>query len=337
MNPGTQAGGWFAPVRRMALLGQDRGVRGQEHLRQVVEQAVKQRMQPSTAEEWQDLAEIVGQVLALVLEAAAKSPAGTLECPEAYAKTVASHEVSKYLAKKYPVRTRVATKLNYLVTKGIGFAIWKPAPSQQQQFGFEAWQKSTPKANKGRIAEFAQSPEACFQRLVGPHANWDVDLAENLAKLLDWLEGPVPFNLVVRAVQRASGLHEVSKVEIDEAVPLRSDVSVQNSVELKEYLRAMWECVTQLALAHRRALLLNLRDANGQGDVRLFPVLGVASKGDIAAALELTEESFGEWWDRLPLSDGEVADLMNVEATQVFGYRSSARRRLHQLLEKAGW
>jgi hypothetical protein len=65
----------------------------------------------------------------------------------------------------------------------------------------------------------------------------------------------------------------------------------------------------------------------------LFPVTGIASVRQIAAALELTAEKFAAIWNELPLEDARIAELLGVTRQQVINARKSGRERLARRLK----
>jgi hypothetical protein len=79
--------------------------------------------------------------------------------------------------------------------------------------------------------------------------------------------------------------------------------------------------------------LLNLKDpGTGAGCITLFPVTGIASVRQIAAALELTAEEFAAIWNELPLEDARIAELLGLTRQQVINARKSGRERLARRL-----
>jgi hypothetical protein len=104
-------------------------------------------------------------------------------------------------------------------------------------------------------------------------------------------------------------------------------------MQQREFLRELWAEVLQLPVRQRRALLLNLRDANGQGCIALLPLTGVASMLEIAGALEMGADGLAALWSRLPLDDQELAERLALTRQQVINLRKSARARLARRLK----
>ena len=103
--------------------------------------------------------------------------------------------------------------------------------------------------------------------------------------------------------------------------------------ENRMFLQRLWEELQQLPKNQRAALLLNLRDASGQGCITLFPATGIATGRQLAAALELSPETFAEIWNDLPLEDARIAELLGLTRQQVINARKSGRERLARRLK----
>jgi hypothetical protein len=104
-------------------------------------------------------------------------------------------------------------------------------------------------------------------------------------------------------------------------------------VEKRIFLQRLWDELLQLPVPQRAAILLNLRDANGQGCIALFPVVGIANLPQLAAALELPLDEFASRWNQLPLDDAAIGEWLNVTRQQVINLRKSARERLARRLK----
>ena len=98
--------------------------------------------------------------------------------------------------------------------------------------------------------------------------------------------------------------------------------------ERRTYLVRLWEEIRQLPPRQAAALLLNLRDGQGSNAAALLPLTGIASLREMAAAVGLPPESLAGLWNRLPMEDAALADLLGVTRQQVINLRKSARERL---------
>jgi DNA-directed RNA polymerase specialized sigma24 family protein len=106
----------------------------------------------------------------------------------------------------------------------------------------------------------------------------------------------------------------------------RSNAAVE--VEQRFQLRALWKEIRQLPHRQCAALILNLRDEQGRSAVALLPLTGTASMRQIAAALAIPAARFAQLWNRLPIDDAAIAELLGVTRQQVVNLRKAARERL---------
>jgi DNA-directed RNA polymerase specialized sigma24 family protein len=99
-------------------------------------------------------------------------------------------------------------------------------------------------------------------------------------------------------------------------------------LERRTYLSHLWEEIRQLPERQAAALILNLRDGQRRNAVALLPLTGVATMREIALAIGMPAERFAAIWNRLPLEDAAIAELLGVTRQQVINLRKSARERL---------
>jgi DNA-directed RNA polymerase specialized sigma24 family protein len=97
-------------------------------------------------------------------------------------------------------------------------------------------------------------------------------------------------------------------------------------------LRELWYEIRQLPPRQAAALILNLRDADGEGAIALLPLTGTASMREIAQTLEIPAGALAELWNRLPLDDATIARQLGVPRQQVINLRQAARKRLARRL-----
>ena len=92
-------------------------------------------------------------------------------------------------------------------------------------------------------------------------------------------------------------------------------------------LRQIWLEVLRLPVRHRKAVLLNLKDPNGDSLIAVLPASGTATIREIAAALEMPAEELAAIWNSLPWVDLHIAECMGITRQQVINLRQSARAR----------
>jgi hypothetical protein len=95
-------------------------------------------------------------------------------------------------------------------------------------------------------------------------------------------------------------------------------------------LAILWREVRELPRRQRLALLLNFRDAGDQDLISLLPYTRTATIEQIAETLDLPVEEFLELWNKLPLDDVAIAELLGSTRQQVINLRKCARERLER-------
>lgn len=173
-------------------------------------------------------------------------------------------------------------------------------------------------------------------RAVGP-ALEGAHLEELLAAVLDWCGRPLYLSDLVAAVAHLVGARDASPLslatsdsedtDIGQLLPDLS-VDVAWEVELRSELQKLWVEIAELPRPQRVALLLNLRDSQQRDALMLLPLTGVAGLAEMARVLELSANELAELWNRLPLDDLTIAQLLGVSRQQVINLRKSARQRL---------
>src|SRR4029453_15904806 len=153
-------------------------------------------------------------------------------------------------------------------------------------------------------------------------------LIDLLWALLKGLRGPCRFDDLAAAIGDTQGLPGATAgLEADGArhpEPARladPGPTPAESAEPRGFLERLWGEVRLLPLHQRWALLLNLRDPEGGGMIGLFPLTGVASIPEIAAALEMEEERLMVSWLDLPRDDAWIAGELGVTRRQVINLR----------------
>lgn len=278
----------------------------------------------------QDALEIASEIKLLLVSELGKlksNPNGKIiHNLNSYVVSVTINAYRQYLRAKYPLRRQLKNKLRYLLTHHRKFALWE---DQTGWFcGFEEY-KST---GKFRFLN-AEAIRAGISETVNKN-----NLRENsrivdlLATVFDFAKVPVSFNdllSLVAKIQEIKDQKEVSETDyLQSEILAVSDNQIRTEIEQKEYLEKIWIEICELPIRHRLALLLNLKDKQGDCVIRLFPVLRIASVRQIAEALEFPAEEFASVWRELPWEDFKIAEFMNLTRQQVINLRQSARARI---------
>jgi hypothetical protein len=156
---------------------------------------------------------------------------------------------------------------------------------------------------------------------------------EALLALLRIAGAPLPLDSVTTTLAELWGVEEPLARPLDDdfADAAQGPVALY---ETREELQIVWDEIRALPMPQRVALLLNLRDGIGLNAAALFPLTGVASFDDIAAAMEMPVEQLAAIWPRLPLADIEIAGTLRVERQQVINLRKTARARLQRRIAR---
>jgi hypothetical protein len=112
-------------------------------------------------------------------------------------------------------------------------------------------------------------------------------------------------------------------------------IDVALEVELRSELTKLWVEIRELPRTQRVALLLNLRDSQQRDALMLLPLTGVAGLPQVAGVLELPLGELAVLWNRLPLDDLSIGQLLGVSRQQVINLRKSARQRLARRMATA--
>ncbi len=252
----------------------------------------------------------------------------------AYVAEIARNSWDQSLRRAYPERARLKNQVRYLLGHRRSFALWQNE-NQEWLCGFEAWKNR-------RIDSFDCAP--LQQLLYDPSRFIEAETNEDLGQME--LEGllkiifqsvncPIGLNPLVGIISDLTGIRDrfvVLPREDDERDPLESlpdtRVDIEKQFERSSELLWLWTEICRLPLRQRTALLLNLRDAQGQGVIALFPLTGVATLRQIADALAIPAEQLAELYNRLPLDDATIAQRLGLTRQQVINLRKAARERL---------
>ena len=241
------------------------------------------------------------------------------------------------MRRQFPERHSLKNRLQYLLTRQRGFALWQDEDGKQVA-GFAAWQGEKRAATAARLAHLSEGEGLASQiRMLksGRHQ----ELGDALAAIFNHLGTPVEFDELVSALGKLLQIRDQPIESISEnenSIAFRTAASEPDPawlVEKRIFLQRLWEELQQLPLNQRAALLLNLKDAEGRGCIALFSATGVADLRQLAEALEMSADGFAQLWNELPIDDARIAELVGLTRQQVINLRKSARKRLARRME----
>jgi hypothetical protein len=254
----------------------------------------------------------------------------------AYIAVTAFHVCDHALRHIRPERYRLKLHIRTLLSETPGLALWDDDGTRIA--GFAAWQAQSRHPDSQRVRavfEGEMTTQALERSGLDPSG---APVAKVVAHLMDAAGCPIPWEDLVDLTAQALGIHEPATVSLSvdsdrgerELDMEDSAPSVESRVELREYLLRMWREICALPVRQRNALLLNLRGDHGSDGVDLFPLSHIASKEEVAGALELAPHELSDLWDNLPLDDEAIAGRLGCTRAQVIGLRNAARNRLHR-------
>jgi len=252
------------------------------------------------------------------------------------AAVIAHRTCSRWMRRQFPERHAFKNRLHYLLTRQRGFALWQDEDGKLVA-GFAAWQgqkKAVPAARLGHPS----NGEGLRPPLHALKSGRPGELSDALAAIFNHLGGPVEFDGLVSALAAQLGIRDqpLEALAEDDAVgflPAGGESDPAWQIEKRIFLQRLWEELQQLPLNQRTALLLNLKDAGGQGCITLFPATGIATLRQLADALAMSADDFARLWNELPLEDARIAELLGLTRQQVINARKSGRERLERRLK----
>jgi DNA-directed RNA polymerase specialized sigma24 family protein len=319
----------------------------QQHVRPVVQGIVRRRLRLAPGASWggEDAEDLVGEAIAkLVARLQAlrdhgspdgKSATDRISDLRAYTATVASSVCEEHLRRKYPERRRLKNRVQYLLTHRADFDLWE-ADDGEWYGGFEAWRGRCSRAGWGERLRRLRDHMAEFeQAALGGRRASQQNPFELVSAVFRWVGGPVELDELVSLLRDLWEIHEEvvssfgseSELERHAAQPAGGP-DVADRLDQRNFLSRLWSEICELPRRQRSAVLLNLRDEKGCSAIELFPLLGVVTIRQIAAALEIPAEEFAGLWNELPLDDTRIAARVGVTRQQVINLRKSARERI---------
>ena len=253
----------------------------------------------------------------------AREGTGPIEHLTSYVAALASNATDKFFAARAPRRAQLRSRIRYLLSTDPAFqflqgdaGVWVCALS-----GTGSAPPASPLAVervRARLASHRLPPRlGVLLREILRAAGAPLDLAD-LTSLVAEATG---------VTDTVAPLHEVAEPRADAPVALR--------VELKDWLGALWLELRELPFRQRAALLLNMGSAAGSGEgatMCLLVDMGIVGFSTLAAILEMGENELAQLWNRVPLSDLEIAERFGISRQQSINLRSAARERLTRRL-----
>ncbi|HVG22225.1 MAG TPA: hypothetical protein VNI02_24525 [Blastocatellia bacterium] len=256
---------------------------------------------------------------------------------ESYVAAAAYNECSNYLRRKYPARARLKNRLRYILSHHKQLAIWQPE-RREWLCGFASWRDQPPSR---------RSTDRLRQLSADPHSiNYFSDSAQQdvlrvVKATFEFVGAPITLDGLTDVVSDILGINDkAARSEPDEQLNGAADdvwpdteALFNERIDKQAYLKQVWKEIRELLPEQRVAMLLNLKDGEGSDITTTLVSSGVATISEMAEALGLSVEEFLGLWNRLPLSDEEIATRLGVRAQRVSSLRQSGRRRLSRRMD----
>ncbi|HTC92504.1 MAG TPA: hypothetical protein VK699_03505 [Terriglobales bacterium] len=243
-----------------------------------------------------------------------------------------------YLRKKHPQRWRLKNMLRYHLKRSKQFALWS-AEGQHWLCGLRAWsEEKAAFSSPDRLLQLVEDTRASLANSISPPGIGDQSPADLFSAVFEKAGGPLELNELVAIAAEIWNIKDQPLEHYDETMRTVENlpapqIGVDVAVGERIYLEKLWIEVCGLPALQRIALLLNLRDAQGDSVIAFIPYLGIASESEIAELVAMPCEQLAELWNDLPLDDASIAQLLGITRQQVINLRKTARERLARRMQ----
>lgn len=276
-------------------------------------------VRPGAAVRLDDAEDISGAITVRLisrLRAVTESPDDAIADFRGYVAALTYNAINDHLRRAFPARARLKNRIRYVLLRDARLGLW--SGSGTLVCGLASWANT---AVMPGGAELAVDDRRISRVMLDRDRPGDA-----VAALLALIGGPVPFESLVTLVARLWQVGEVPLAARDAEEHAAPDAV--SEAEQRNYLAVLWREIRELLPMQRKALLLNLRNAEATNVASLLVLTGTTRFDELAATLELTPEQLAAIWKELPLDDLRIAELLQVTRQQVINLRKSARDRL---------
>jgi len=257
----------------------------------------------------EDVEDLVSTTMVRLITRLKETERSSVHDISAYVARSAFNVVNDHFRTHFPERARVRNRLRYALSHDARLAIW--TIRGQLAGGLASWSGMTR----------ARGTAIALPAAVDRHRELPGDA---LVALFSHAGEPFMLDALIDMMFPLWRTSLPVEPAVAPAEPL--------ALESREFLGSLWAEITQLGPLQRKALLLNLRDADTSCAIELFMTTGTADAGAIAAALEMTTGEFLALRDDLPLDDLRIASMLGLTRQRVIDLRRSARERLTRRL-----
>ncbi len=258
---------------------------------------------------------------------------------ESYVATAAYNACNSYLRRKYPARARLRDRLRYILSHHKQLAIWQ-LERREWLCGFASWRNQQPsRRSSDRLRQLRADPHSISY--FSDSAQQEQDVLRLVKSTFEFVGAPITLDDLVGVVGDILGINDKSAraVPDDQLNGAADEICSDNEalfterIDKQAYLKQVWKEIRELPSDQRAAMLLNLKDGEGSDITIILVSSGVATISEMAEALSLSIEEFLDLWDKLPLSDEDIAIRLGIRIQRVGSLRQSGRRRLSRRMD----
>ena len=275
--------------------------------------------------------EIIANLLSRLRHIRSDRLQGAIADFRGYIAATAYNACNLYLRQKYPRRSRLKNRLRYLLSHDAAFALWTNEASGLI-CGFAEWHNKAALTPQRHLEKIRQDPVEWVQTADLPSVGIDrAQLSSLLHALFQSCGSPIKLDELVNIVADITREKDYPDEPLDTVMNLATtSLNFETILEQQHLLALLWQEVCLLPRRQRLALLLNFKDARGQDLVSLLPYTRTATIEQIAEAIDFPLVDFLRLWNKLPLDDVSIAELLGATRQQVINLRKCARERLER-------
>lgn len=274
---------------------------------------------------------------------------------EAYAVTVTTREMDRFLAKANPNRSRLQATIRRLLERSTQFDLWverPPASGPGPQVtrgaeprpvsvcGLATWCADGTRTQESHaLQQIRADPSALVYNRTPAHDASSMPLPSQLHEVFTFVGHPIPFQIVVSIAAALQGVtdglsepltDDMSADEASHGATVQQPAPQAHAVRRAE-VRVLWDELRALPLRARASILLDTAEFDHLPN--LLVVLGLARTSEIAETLALSREELADLWPSLPLSDEDIVKYVpGMSAEHLRVVRARARQRLGKRL-----
>jgi DNA-directed RNA polymerase specialized sigma24 family protein len=262
----------------------------------------------------------------LHMEGLRQGRAAAVENLDAFVAMLAARACNDYFRRAHPAFHSLRNKLRYLLERYPDLARWRDPDSGIWLCGLAAWQTHA-KPGRPAIADVERITELDSPAL-------RLHPADQLANIFQRAGAPIPFNDLALVMARLWNVRDGAPDTEEEKEIADSGRPVDVTMAQKQWLGVLWKQIGELTRNQRAALLLNLRGPDGDCGTSLLVSTGIATIRQIALAVGIPDLEFAQVWEKLPLSDLEIASRLSLTRQRVINLRMYARAKLKKQFQQ---